>query len=152
MNQGTGEKSMFTKTLVAVVAAVAFGLVGWSLAQFQKAKFPHQGQKCKTSAGSCNIKVQVENLCFYCDVYVDYELTEVTVDADKKGNTITWDIADGRYEFAQDGIVFPQGSGFTCRAQNKQKFVCDNMSTAGVYKYTIKVKDFDPLDPWVVNN
>jgi hypothetical protein len=143
---------MFTKTLSAIVALVAVGVVGWSVAQFQKTKFPHQGQKCKTSVPTCNIKVQVEKLCIFCDVYVDFELTEVTVDAEKKGNTITWDIADGRYEFAQDGIVFPQGSGFDCRAQNKQKFVCDNQSTPGVYKYIVKLKDLDPQDPWVVNN
>jgi hypothetical protein len=90
---------------------------------------------------------------FHSEVYVDYELTEVTVDGGHKGNTITWDIADAHYEFVQDGgIAFPPDSGFSCQWKNKQKFVCDNQSLGGVYKYTIKLKDLDPLDPWVVNN
>jgi hypothetical protein len=152
MNQETGEKPMLAKTFVTVVVAVGFGLLGWGAAQLQKTKIPHQKLPCKTTASSCNIKVLVETNCFFCDVYVDYELTEVTVAQDKKGNKITWDIADARYEFAQDGIMFPADSGITCQAQNKQKFVCDNLSKAGVYKYTVKVKNFDPLDPWVVNN
>jgi hypothetical protein len=143
---------MLAKTLVTVVVAVGFGLLGWGAAQLQKTKIPHQKLPCKTSASSCNIKVLVETTLFHSDIYVDYELTEVTVDGGKKGNKITWDIADGRYEFAEDGIVFPQGNGFSCQAQNKQKIVCNNQSTAGVYKYTVKLKNFDPLDPWVVNN
>jgi len=93
---------MFTKTLSAIVALVAVGVVGWSVAQFQKTKFPHQGQKCKTSVPTCNIKVQVEKLCIFCDVYVDFELTEVTVDAEKKGNTITWDIVAAGHKISRN--------------------------------------------------
>lgn len=76
----------------------------------------------------------------------------MSVDEGKRGNTITWDIVDPRYEFAQNGIVFPENSGFTCGAENKQKFSCKNTSAPGVYKYTINVAGFDPVDPWVVNN
>lgn len=143
---------MLTKTFVAIVVAVGFALLGWGAAQLQKIRIPHQKQQCKTTASSCNIKVQVETTLFHSEVYVDYELTEVTVDGDKKGNKITWDVGDRRYEFAEDGIAFPADSGFSCQAQNKQKFVCDNKSTAGVYKYTVKLKNLEPADPWVVNN
>ena len=126
---------MFAKTFVAVVVAVGFALLGWGAAQLQKTKIPHQKLPCKTTASNCNVKVLVQTTLFHSEVYVDYELTEVTVDGGHKGNTITWDIADAHYEFVQDGgIAFPPDSGFSCQWKNKQKFVCD------------------PLDPWVVNN
>jgi len=149
---------MLRKLFVAAIVGVGFGLLGCSAAHAQKTKVPHQGQQCKTTAASCNVKIMVEDWCIHCDVYVDFILTEVAVDHGKKGNTITWDIKDSRYEFAQQngvdiGIVFDQNSGFSnCRRVNKQKFQCDNASKPGVHKYTVNLTGLDPLDPWVVNN
>lgn len=144
---------MLRSTLLLVVTAAVFALIGWQGSRLHMTKIPHQSQKCADDG--CKVMVMVESFpCLPCDVSVNYELTEA------KGHNITWEIDAGsapRYEFAEKGIDFT--SGFSCQ-QDGKKFKCKNLSpsVSDVYKYTIHVtdtrygKDLAPLDPWVVNN
>lgn len=146
---------MFGRTASYLLTAVVFAVLGWQIASNQVVRKHDLGdQQCMTSKPDCKITVTVD--CPYilqCYTSVDFEMTRVTADS-KKGNTITWALAESRYEFDSRGISFPDGSGFTnCQpSNNNKKFTCENASQGGLYKYTVKVKDLDPLDPWVFNN
>ena|ERR1700694_1780065 len=144
---------MLRRTLFFVATAAVFALVGWQAAKLQVTAKKHDlgDQECKGS--SCNVSVMVDcPFILKCYVSVDFEMTRV-----KKDNEITWDIANSSYEFAQKngidiGIVFLDlNNGFGCQSHGKRKITCRSKES-GVFKYTINVKDLDPLDPWVFNN
>jgi hypothetical protein len=141
---------MLKTTLLLVITAAIFALIGSQAVRIQAgAKHGGPPQQCKPD---CSIKVKVEQrpseCLFRCDVYVDFDVAVVN-----KHNSITWEIADNQYEFDQkNGIVFEQSSGFTCPNMDKKKITCTSGDQSDVYKYSVQVKDKDPLDPWVVNN
>ena len=65
---------------------------------------------------------------------------------------VTWNVPQGYTLLA---IEFPDSDGQMsgCMSEGPLHFSCNDIHTkAGVYKYTIKVKDVTPYDPWMVND
>jgi len=131
-----------------VITAIIFILVGTQVPRTKPVNKHDEPQQCHPN---CNVEVRVEKFAsdcvFKCLTYVDYDVTVVA-----KGTTIQWDVKDADHEFAANGIAFDQTSGVKCTTVNNKRVTCDSGQTEGVKKYTVNLKDKDPLDPWVVNN
>lgn len=86
-----------------------------------------------------------------CTPFADPEL--IAVD---KGHKIRFTISNAwPFTFAMgDGIKFGS-SYFPCPSQTDLRYTCNINVPEGtapaVYKYSIHIKDFDVVDPWVVN-
>jgi hypothetical protein len=86
-----------------------------------------------------------------CTPFADPEL--IAVD---KGHKIRFTISyTWPFMFAKDdGIRFSSGY-FPCPSKTDLRYTCDiripDGTAPAVYKYSIHIKDFDIVDPWVVN-
>jgi hypothetical protein len=143
-------------TLVtAFVAALVFGVAGWFVgaksAKVGILKHDHKSQDCR--GRDCDAKIKVDCVdpanpsAATCEPYAVEEVLRVS-----NGKKIMFEIADPGYEFDTDGIKFASSS-FVCTPNGPRKYKCevDAATTPDVYKYSIKLKNLDRVDPWVVN-
>ena len=111
-------------------------------------KHPHGSKDCRGN----HCEVTIKFVCAdakdpkTCEPYAAEEVILVN-----PNYRIDFNLDGSDYEFDRDGIKF-SGGRFECSSQGPRKYKCDNKEAApGLYKYSIRVKNMDPVDPWVVN-
>ena len=143
---------MRTTIVTALLTAVVFAVAGCALVpradKVVILKHPHGSKDCRGK--DCDVTIKF--VCVdskdpkTCAPYAAEEVILVN-----PNHKIEFSL-DGRdYEFDTGGIRFSAGR-FDCSAQGPRKYKCDNREAApGLYKYEIRIRNMEPVDPWVVN-
>ena len=147
-----------TTVVAAVVAAVAFGVVGYFVGaksgKVTMLTHPHKAKDCRGNDCDVTIKFDCGTLTVPtpCEPYAEHEVILVT-----HGKKIKFTIdTTTTYLFESDGIKFTSSNAdsyFTCSSQAQgKKFDCDISANtpSDVYKYWIKVQGMATVDPWAV--
>lgn len=144
-----------TTLVTALVAAVVFAVVGWFVGsqtgRVSVLKHGHKSQDCRGK--DCDIKIKVDCIdlahpsAATCEAYADDEVALVS-----PGKKMNFDIDTPNFVFDTDGIKFADAH-IPCQPAGPKKYKCDIAADTPVnlYKYSIRIKGLDQVDPWVVN-
>ena len=146
-----------TTLVTALVTALVFAVGGWYVGSMRTKvsilKHGHQSKDCR--GNDCDVKIKIDCTdpahpsAATCEPYADIEVALVS-----PGKKINFDVDTAGFEFDTDGIKFAD-THIACQPSGSsgKKYKCDIAANTPVnlYKYSIRIKGLDPVDPWVVN-